>query len=54
LLYPIHLMGEGPETPEDTPPIGAEIFLPSNSMPAARFEPSRREAPDAIVVDAPK
>jgi hypothetical protein len=47
-------MGEGPETPEDTPPIGAEIFLPSNSMPAARFEPSRREAPDAIVVDAPK
>lgn len=39
---------------EDAPPIGTEIFLPSNSLPVARFEPIRREAPDAIVVDAPK
>ena len=54
LLYPIHPIAGVPEIAEDTPPIGTEIFLPSNSMPAARFEPIRREAPDAIVVDAPK
>jgi hypothetical protein len=54
LLYPIHPIAGVPEIAEDTPPIGTEIFLPTNSMPAARFEPIRREAPDAIVVDAPK
>jgi hypothetical protein len=63
LLYPIATisdrktkrpMDEDHGIVEDAPPIGTEIFLPSNSMPAARFEPIRREAPDAIVVDAPK
>lgn len=63
LLYPISTISDPknkrPMDPtngisQDSPPIGTEIFLPSNSMPAARFEPIRREAPDAIVVDAPK
>jgi hypothetical protein len=58
LLYPIAAINQPPldsnrgKTNQD-PPIGTEIFLPVNSMPAARFEPIRREAPDAIVVDAP-
>lgn len=63
LLYPIARIPDSgskqmgrreQQIPEESPPIGTEIFLPSNSMPAARFEPIRREAPDAIVVDAPK
>lgn len=59
LLYPIYALDTQGKSSIDLelgispkfPPIGMEFFLPGNTMPAARFEPIRRDLPNELVVD---
>jgi hypothetical protein len=61
LIYPIYALDSQGKSSIDQdlgispnfPPIGMEYFLPENTMPAARFEPIRRDLPDELVVDRP-
>lgn len=50
LLYPIRPINADVSLRSDLPALGFEYFVPTNSLPEARFEPRRTDRPGDLVV----